>query len=339
MNELEKLYNDPEKTSQNPDVLMSRLSLAAKKKVSYNEVKDFINSQKTTNLHKQNTKRRRDMYAPIVGKVGTYQTDLTFFPEYRSQNNGYYVILGAIEINSRQGYAVALKNKNASSILMGFEKIIKEARNHIPVRVVGSDKGTEFTTYFREFLKDNEIQYYTVDPVIGKNSMAMIERFNRTLRERIERYLTQRGDTKWVEALPKILKNYNNTTHTTTGFKPFEVGEKELRIINLENQRKTSEYFRNVQKFEVGDLVRVLLQKSLVEKKSGVRWSKEVYTISKNNGFSYKLDGKSGNYKPYQLLSTERDTTNSRVLRNTVSRETNKNEYKAGLRLRRENLS
>lgn len=336
MNELEKLYNDPEKTSQNSDVLYSRLSGNAKKVISYKHVKEFIEKQKSTNLHKQANKR---IYAPIGGEIGTYQTDLTFFPEYKSQNDGYYVLITAIEINSRQGYAIALKRKNAASILMGFEKIINEARNHIPVRVVGSDKGREFEKYFREFLKDNEIEYYTVDPVIGKNSMAMVERFNRTLRERIERYLTQRGDTKWVEALPKILKNYNNTKNGTTGYAPYKVGEEEMRDIARKQAIRLAEYFRDVKKYEIGDKVRILLQKSLVEKKSGVRWSKEVYTITKNNGFSYTLDGLSGNYKPYQLLTSSDEGRSERILRSTVSRDANKQEYKAGLRLRRENLS
>ena len=339
MNELEKLYNDPEKTSQNSDVLYSRLSMAAKKQISYKQVKDFIESQKITNLHKQTNKR---LYAPIGGEVGTYQTDLTFFPEYKTQNGGYYILLTAIEVNSRQGYAVALKNKNAASILMGFEKIISEASDRIPVKVVGSDKGREFEKYFREFLKDNSIGFYTVDPVTGKNSMAMVERFNRTLRERIERYLTQRGDTKWVEALPKILKNYNNTRNGTTGYAPFKVGEKELQDIAKKHAVRLAEYFRDVKKYDVGDKVRVLLQKSIVEKKSGVRWSKEIYTIAKNNGFSYLVvdeNGKGGNYKPYQLLPASDEGKNARALRSTVSRDANRHEYKAGLRLRRENLA
>eukprot|EP00732_Lithocolla_globosa_P000461 Lithocolla_globosa_v1_NODE_138_length_5823_cov_17.507628.p5 type:complete len:117 gc:universal NODE_138_length_5823_cov_17.507628:1354-1004(-) len=108
------------------------------------------------------------------------------------------------------------------------------------------DGGSGFKTKFRLMLKSHGIDYYTADPG-EKNKMAMIERWNRTIREKIEKYLTSRNTNRWVDVLQKLVKNYNNTVHGTTGFKPNQVGKKEFDIIQnqklerIQDVRLTSE--------------------------------------------------------------------------------------------------
>eukprot|EP00732_Lithocolla_globosa_P003453 Lithocolla_globosa_v1_NODE_2790_length_1867_cov_8.598234.p1 type:complete len:148 gc:universal NODE_2790_length_1867_cov_8.598234:1560-1117(-) len=143
----------------------------------------------------------------------------------------------AIEVNSRLAFAQPLKNKKGQSILEAFEMIKKDAsKTNFPITKIGMDRGSEFQ-------KDDDIEFYTVDPIIGKNSMAKVERFNRTLRGRIEKYLTAYNTNKWVEALQPIVKNYNNTIHSTIKFKPSEVGDKEMKKIReYQTQRQIKAY-------------------------------------------------------------------------------------------------
>ena len=41
---------------------------------------------------------------------------------------------------------------------------------------------------------------------------AVVERFNRTLRERLARYMTENHTKRWIDYLPECIANYNNTT-------------------------------------------------------------------------------------------------------------------------------
>ena len=52
----------------------------------------------------------------------------------------------------------------------------------------------------------------------------MIERFNRSLKERIARYMTQNKTFIWVDVLDDLTNLYNNTKHSRTGFAPNDVG-------------------------------------------------------------------------------------------------------------------
>ena len=45
----------------------------------------------------------------------------------------------------------------------------------------------------------------------------IIERFNRTLRGRIDKYMTTNKTKKYIDVLNKLVKNYNNTVNSATG--------------------------------------------------------------------------------------------------------------------------
>eukprot|EP00732_Lithocolla_globosa_P000388 Lithocolla_globosa_v1_NODE_115_length_6172_cov_14.462155.p6 type:complete len:155 gc:universal NODE_115_length_6172_cov_14.462155:2955-2491(-) len=109
------------------------------------EIKAFLDKQEVHQLHRRQGKRN---YYPITGPAGTYQMDLTFFDQYSGQNSGYKIILTAIEVSTRRGYAKPLKSKSAKPILEATKEIIKEAAKYTPFTVVGTDQGSEFKDFF-----------------------------------------------------------------------------------------------------------------------------------------------------------------------------------------------
>ena len=54
----------------------------------------------------------------------------------------------------------------------------------------------------------------------------IIERFNRTLRDKITKYLIANKTKKWVTALPAIVNSYLTTVHSATGLTPEEARRK-----------------------------------------------------------------------------------------------------------------
>ncbi|KAL9955542.1 hypothetical protein ACROYT_G036880 [Oculina patagonica] len=59
---------------------------------------------------------------------------------------------------------------------------------------------------------------------IGK--AVVIERFNRTLKNRMYKQFTIQGNTQYLEMLPKIVKEYNNTKHSSIKMTPTEASKK-----------------------------------------------------------------------------------------------------------------
>lgn len=97
----------------------------------------------------------------------------------------------------------------------------------------------------------------------GRTKGSIVERYNRTLKTRLERYFTETKSHKWLDILPKMTKNINNTVNRSTGFKPVEVTEKNAEEI------KHRLYRSNLPKkctISIGDRVRIIRDKHLFKK-------------------------------------------------------------------------
>jgi len=55
--------------------------------------------------------------------------------------------------------------------------------------------------------------------------MALIERFNRTIREKIDNYLEQNKTNRFIDVLDDIVLSYNNTYHNGIKGIPNKINE------------------------------------------------------------------------------------------------------------------
>ena len=62
-------------------------------------------------------------------------------------------------------------------------------------------------------MKDKQIEIRCVD-VAEHNKLGIVDRFCRTLREKINKYLSMHNTTKYIDVLPKLVFNYNNAYHS-----------------------------------------------------------------------------------------------------------------------------
>ena len=97
----------------------------------------------------------------------------------------------------------------------------------------------------------------------GRTKGSIVERYNRTLKSRMERYFTETGSNKWLDVLDKMTKNINNTVNRSTGFKPVEVTEKNAEEIKLRLYRSNLPKKCSV---SIGDRVRIVRDKHLFNK-------------------------------------------------------------------------
>ena len=175
-------------------------------------------------LHKPARKRFQRRHVVTKGLNDLLQMDLVEMIPYSMQNKGYKYILIVIDVYSKYVWAKPLKNKTGMEVAKNFELILKQLPSD--PKLVQSDQGTEFyNKIFQKLLKQHNIKHYSVYSTM---KACIAERFIRTLKNKIYRLFTEKGTHKWIDLLPTIIKQYNNTIHSKTKMKPVDVKDNSL---------------------------------------------------------------------------------------------------------------
>ena len=137
------------------------------------------------------------------------------------ENEGVNFLLLVIDTFSKYGWIVPLKNKKAQTIVKALKEIFKESGRR--PNKLWTDKGTEF---FNKDVKDLVYLYATENE--EKSSIA--ERWIRTMKEKVFKYFTDNNTNKYIDVLPDLVEDYNNTVHSSTKFTPVEASKKENEL-------------------------------------------------------------------------------------------------------------
>ena len=104
---------------------------------------------------------------------------------------------------------IALKDKNDITITNAFQKILK----NLMANEIWVDKGSEFySRWMKSWLKKNDTEMYSAHND-GKSVAA--ERFIRTLKNVICKYMTLIPKKVYIDKLDDIVNEYNNRYHRT----------------------------------------------------------------------------------------------------------------------------
>ena len=122
---------------------------------------------------------------------------------------------------------VPLKDKIEFSIVNAFQKILKES-DRSEAKFTGRKpdkiwvyKGTKFcNNSFKKWLKDSDIEMYSTH---NKGKSVIAERFIRTLKSKIYKYMTLISKNVCIDRLDDIVGEYNNTCHRTIKMKTVDV--------------------------------------------------------------------------------------------------------------------
>ena len=105
------------------------------------------------------------------------------------------------------------------NIVNAFQKILKESSRK--PNKIWVDKGSEFyNNSFKKELKDNDIEMYSTH---NEGKYVAAERFIRTLKTEIYKYMTAISKNLYINKLDDIVNEYNNTYHTTFKMKLVDV--------------------------------------------------------------------------------------------------------------------
>ena len=185
-------------------------------------------------------------------------------------NKGIRFLLCVTDIFSKYAWGVPLKDKKGVSIVTAFQSILKQS-NRKPNKI-WVDKGSEFyDASLKKWLRDNDIVMYSTNDE-GKSVVA--ERFIRTLKSKIYKYMTSVSKNVYIDKLDDIVDEYNNTYHSTIKTKPIDV--KDNTYINTDKETNDKD-----PKFKVDDRVRISKYKNIFAKDYSPNWSEEIFVIEK----------------------------------------------------------
>ena len=111
----------------------------------------------------------------------------------------------------------------------------------------------------------------------------MAERVIRTLRERMERHITENKllgkDEKWTQIIAEITKDYNDSVHSAIGMTPRNASktENQGQLEDVYAKRRLEKATKP--KYKVGDYIRLYKWKGRFTKGSKANFTREIFKI------------------------------------------------------------
>jgi len=226
--------------------------------------------------------------------------------EFAKFNNGYKYLLAVIDVFSKYGWIVPLKNETGKATALDLKTIF----THRKPQRLWVDKGKEF------YNKDVKslIELYSTE---NEENSSVVEKWNRTMKVRMFKYFSANNTYKYIDVLKDLVKRYNETKHSAIGMTPIEASDPAN-----ENKVRTNLYPNlpapSKPKFAVGDRVRIPRKKRTFEKGYTVRWTEEVFTVNKvlyTNPTTYKLTDSGGEEIQGSFYEQELQKTNQEMYR------------------------
>ena len=188
--------------------------------------------------------RKRKVYSTFKNDI--WGADLADMQLVSKFNKRFRFLLCAIDLFIKCSWVVPLKDKKGTSIVNAFQKILKQS--HRKSNKIWVNKGSEFyNNSFKKWLQDNDIAMCSTHNE-GKSVVA--ERFIRTLKNKIYKYITSVSKNVYIDKLDDIVNENNNTIHTTIKMKPIDVKDNTYFNVGKGVNDKDP-------KFKVGDNVRI----------------------------------------------------------------------------------
>ena len=227
---------------------------------------------------------------------------------FSKYNQGYNFLLLVIDIFSKYGWVVPLKNKEGKTVAEALKTIFEERK---PEKM-WVDKGKEF---YNKDVKDL-IELYSTE---NEEKSSVVERWIRTMKEKMWKYFTDNNTYTYMDILPDLVEDYNNTKHSSIKMTPIEASKKKNELTVWRNLYPDRLKIHNINpKFSVGDKVRITKKKKTFEKGYTTRWTEEIFMITKilnTKPVTYKITDLNGEEIDGTFYEPELQRTGQQVFR------------------------
>ena len=120
-------------------------------------------------------------------------------------NKGFRFFLCCIDIFSKYAWDVLLKDKKGISIVDAFQKKLKESERK-PNKIWVDNRSEFYNNSFKKWLEDTDIE---IDSIHNEGKSVVAERFIRTLKNKIYKYMTAISKYVYIDKLDDIVNEHN----------------------------------------------------------------------------------------------------------------------------------
>ncbi len=290
---LTDIYKDPKKGLGGANALYNAIKREGNQlNITQKNVTDFYKSLEVNQV----ATARNSTYNSFVatGPLQQFQVDVIYMPKAWF-NGGYKYILSCVDVFTKKGDMIPLKERDSTSSTKAMSMILSNLG--IP-KTIYSDKGSEFNN--ADFLK--LMKKHDIEVIFAIGHAPFVEAFNKTMKNRMYKYMSLYDIDEWYKIIPEVLDGYNSTPHTVTGIAPIDVTEKNSGdvLIKLLKRKKKKTY----EDIKEGDQVRVPVINK-VQKGYKDQWTYELKPVEKDlhNGL-YKVGGQLHARKDLKLVNT-----------------------------------
>lgn len=242
---LKSFYDDPATGLRGRDAMFAKISKDYTG-ISRRRIAEFLKNQETAQIHKE-VKHIPITRPAVLRKEGQFAVDLTFLKKNdpasgsatvltaseresvgttRTRSKDDQILFTCIDQFSKYAWARIVPNKTGKTIAAAMQYVIDDCRATgatLPT-LVRSDNGSEFKAKEFSAVLTAVKAKQRFSEAFNPRQNAMIERFNKTIKGMIYRFLTQWNMRKLRQPdLDKLVSNYNETRHSTTEVAPTEI--------------------------------------------------------------------------------------------------------------------
>ena len=274
--------------------LIKEQEFADKAGVSLKKAQEFLIKQPIYQIYQPAPKyipRPTAGFHEFISLNDIHQADLLYLPH----DGRFKYALTIVDVGTRYKAAFPLKTKTAKEVCEGFRVIYSGKPLNKP-KFLQVDQGNEFRADVTKFMSGVKIFRS-----LNKRSVGVVERFNRTLAEKIfvHQYLKEidsdERNTEWVGKLQPIIKELNNSYTRLIRMSPNQAIKIKNNIRQYPSQPKPKGYIPP-KPLEINDYVRYLYEGG--ESEGDVKrratdpiWSLKIYSIRLIIDDYYYLNG------------------------------------------------
>ncbi|KAL3081573.1 hypothetical protein niasHS_011881 [Heterodera schachtii] len=247
-------------------------------KINRTDVQNYLATQRTYTLHRQAKRRYRRLPTLAPGLHTEWQADLAIFDRLAKQNRGYKYLLVCIDTLSRQVFVEPVKTKTSTNMIIAFGRIFKRSK-YIPWKVL-TDQGKEFTARtVQHFFRAKDVEHFCM-LTSPQFHAGMAERANRSIKERLYRYFTERNTYTWIDVVQDIVRAINHSPNSSIGMRPADVNFKNAEALRQKLHNAAENVVRRQPRYRVGDRVRIEKYKHVFQKGYLPRFTNELFTVA-----------------------------------------------------------
>ena len=266
-------YRDPEE----PGSLGGVARFAKAQGIDLARAKRVLAHELGYTLHKPARRRFPTLKVLVFGPDEQWATDLVDVQKLKKFNKGVNYLLTVVDVFSKVAWVIPMKQKTGPQTSEALEKLFRTSKRS--PQKLQTDDGKEFyNKHVTKVLKERNVRHFST---AGDTKASVVERFNRTFKQRLYRYMTTYNMPSYLSALPALVKGYNASFHRSIGMAPDDVNLDNANEVweKLYDDKKNKK--RKTAALKVGDKVRLNKKHRPFKKGYLPGWTEEVFVVSK----------------------------------------------------------